>query len=72
MACPDDGADKPDSTQYGEPSTTPLEEGLPFAGEFPLLGENPSSFLEKPDSLNSAPLRRLLHRLGESASTANP
>ena len=72
MACPDDEADKPGSTQYGEPSTTPLEDLLFFAGEFPLLGEHPSSFLENPDSLNSAPLRRLLHRLGESASTANP
>ena len=80
MACPDDGTDKPGSTQYGLPITTPLlteEESLFSAGEKPLPhGENPSSFLEHPvaDSLSSAPqpLRRLLHRLGESASTANP
>ena len=75
MACPAGGPASPGSTQYGLPSTTPLpteEECLFFAGENPFpLAENP--FLDPAtDSLSSAPLRLLLHRLGESASTANP
>ena len=70
MACPAGGPDSPGSTQYGLPSTTPLF----FAGENPFpLAENPFLQLDPvTDSLSSAPLRLLLHRLGESASTANP
>ena len=86
MACPADGSASLGSTQYGLPRTTE-EEFLFFAGEkpFPLgenlfpLGENPfplaaeNLFVDSvTDSLSSAPLRLLLQRLGESASTANP
>ena len=71
MPCPG-GRASPDSTQYGLPGTGPFltDEEFPIVAGENLLGENP--FLENPGSLSSAPLRRRLHRLGESASTANP